>query len=200
MYDREGRGRVYIAAMPVVGLTEWFQRHRRVFQGNRQQYGSTSYFKSAVAVVQGQTKMYQKEVHSHGDLLCRLSVLLPCRLSCTLIHKPRTRPQTNTPDPRMHVQDRVSADASDPEIVSLRQRLLELGPAPRRQQLDHQQEMALWTWAEQEVAAGRVRLRQTGLGVHALYGCASLLVGDLLAGNTRACSCLCGRQGRCMVS
>ena len=55
------------------------------------------------------------------------------------------------------MQDRVSADPDDPEIKSLQQQLEELGPAPRRLPMTHQQEMELWNRAEEEVAAGRVR-------------------------------------------
>jgi hypothetical protein len=57
------------------------------------------------------------------------------------------------------MQDRVSADPDDPELQSLQQQLQLLGPVPRRLQLSHQQEMELWTWAEEEVAAGRVSTR-----------------------------------------
>jgi hypothetical protein len=51
----------------------------------------------------------------------------------------------------------VSADPEDPEIVGLRSQLDALGQLPARKALSHQEEMELWTWAEQEVAAGRVR-------------------------------------------
>jgi len=54
------------------------------------------------------------------------------------------------------IQERVSADPDDPEIQKLRCQLQLLGAAPSRQALSHQQEMELWNWAEQEVAAGRV--------------------------------------------
>jgi hypothetical protein len=54
------------------------------------------------------------------------------------------------------LQDRVSADPDDPEMQSLQQHLQLLGPVPRRVPLSHQQEMELWNWAEEEVAAGRV--------------------------------------------
>ena len=51
----------------------------------------------------------------------------------------------------------MSADPEDPEIQALRHQLAQLGPVPSRQALSHQEDMELWTWAEQEVAAGRVR-------------------------------------------
>lgn len=54
------------------------------------------------------------------------------------------------------LQDRVSADPDDPEIMSLLQQLEVLGPAPRRLPMAHQQEMELWNRAEEVVAAGRV--------------------------------------------
>eukprot|EP00775_Hariotina_reticulata_P004277 gene4277-4531_t len=54
------------------------------------------------------------------------------------------------------LQDRVSADPDDPEIQALQHQLKALGPAPLRLQLTHQQEMELWTRAEEEVAQGRV--------------------------------------------
>jgi hypothetical protein len=50
----------------------------------------------------------------------------------------------------------VSADPDDPDIQELRAQLELLGPLPSRRSLSHQQEMELWNWAEQEVAAGRV--------------------------------------------
>jgi hypothetical protein len=61
------------------------------------------------------------------------------------------------------MQDRVSADPDDPEIRELRAQLDLLGPLPSRRVLSHQQEMELWNWAEQEVAAGRVSPTSLGL-------------------------------------
>jgi hypothetical protein len=54
------------------------------------------------------------------------------------------------------MQDRVSADPDDPETRELRGQLELLGLLPSRRTLSQQQEMELWNWAEQEVAAGRV--------------------------------------------
>jgi hypothetical protein len=61
------------------------------------------------------------------------------------------------------LQDRVSADPDDPEMQSLQQQLQLLGPVPRRVPLSHQQEMELWNWAEEEVAAGRVSVSTNNL-------------------------------------
>eukprot|EP00879_Flechtneria_rotunda_P028702 GHRR01030914.1.p1 GENE.GHRR01030914.1~~GHRR01030914.1.p1 ORF type:complete len:419 (+),score=150.84 GHRR01030914.1:137-1258(+) len=65
------------------------------------------------------------------------------------------------------LQDRVSADPEDPEIKSLQQQLETLGPAPCRARMTHQQELELWSWAEAEVAAGRVG------GLFIVHPCAS---------------------------
>jgi hypothetical protein len=78
------------------------------------------------------------------------------------------------------LQDRVSADPNDPEMQSLQQQLQLLGPAPRRVQLSHQQEMELWNWAEEEVAAGRVSERC--IQTPPLRGVPSLFAFQQLAG------------------
>jgi hypothetical protein len=58
--------------------------------------------------------------------------------------------------PLLLLQERVSADPADPEILALQQQLEELGPGPRRPPLTLTEEQAMRTRAQQQLDAGEV--------------------------------------------